>query len=521
MLIEHSPKSFGAALRGFFHGLHWADFGDEKSSVAETAMEAMVAYNDGPTAIFVPASSGALRASAWSRLQALATVIEESLPALDTLDAVVEFGLETSDLSPPADLLSDPAFNSYLRNRVHLYGAVDDVLDDIDDYILTQHDRPALFNAQPRVPEFALVRALRSFVASGGPREERGLLDQVLLRGDDERLVLGALTTSTISLLGQYRRKNEIGLDRKGEALLLWACTLLAGHLGAAVLLGGQAPSWRGKPDCRQFLVAQLCRDFRCGMSDIAHRTWLVQQAGDALARVPVLGASDEQAARRLGDSISSLLKNMPGLPAWCADLASALAGNGTVLQPLSFDFNARLSTIRDQPLVVEQLKRRVAKGVRDGPVLFHGARSADLERLVAAWTKALLCEAPVGGEACDSCDSCRDLALGGSAAYAVARLEIDRSLEHQQEQSAWAAERQLQEVRRLWLGRRVVILDGVDKVRKQALNRLLKAIEESPTSVSFILLAERLTHVPAAFRSRSSAIVVKPAVYDTPLPEG
>jgi hypothetical protein len=515
MLIEHLAESFGAELGGFFHGFHWSDLGDAKTLVAEAAMETMLAYDDGPAAIFVSASSALLRASAWSRLQRLATVVEEPLPTPDTLEAIVEFGLKTSDLSPAADLSSNPTFSSYLRERIHLYGGIDDVLADIDDYILTRHDRPALFDVQPRIPEFALVTVLRSFVEGGGPSEERRLLDQVLLRGDDEKLVLGALTTSTITLLRQYRRKNETGLDTKGEALLRWACTLLAGHLGAAVLLGGNAPSWRGNPDGRQYLVAQLCRDFRRSGLEVAHRTWLVQQAGEALERVPVLAASDEQAARRLGEAMSSSLEDMRGLPPWGAEMARALRpGKSPPL--LALDFNARLETIKYQPLVVEQLKRRVAKGAFEAPVLLCGAKSDELGRLVAAWTKAVLCKSQTGGDACDRCESCRDLTLGGSAAYAVGRLEISPSQEYQQKQTGWAADRQLQEVRRLvfnqglWLGRRVVILDGVDKVRKQALDRLLKAIEEAPSAVSFVFLAERQSRVPAALRSRSQAMAIK-----------
>lgn len=65
---------------------------------------------------------------------------------------------------------------------------------------------------------------------------------------------------------------------------------------------------------------------------------------------------------------------------------------------------------------------------------------------------------------------------------------------------------------RSLWEGRRVVVLDGVDRVRKGALDRLLKAIEASHDEVSFVFVAEQVGRVPAALRSRTSVHKIKPA---------
>lgn len=518
--FSHSPREYAAALTGLFEGLHWTDVGDARLSVVEGAMQAMLDHRDGPTAIFVPASSSAFRSATWRQLEQEVMVIDEPLAVADSVDAIVRFALQRSDLSPPEDFASNNAFRTYLLARIERSSDLGDTLGDIDDYILTRLQRTVVASNAivSRVPESSLTRALSSFLRSPGPAETSVLLTQVLLRGEDDKLALGALSISTVSLLKQYQSNGPIAqAGEVRDALMVWTSALLAAHAAGASLREGYAPSWRGIPDIRAFAVMDLCRDYRAGRRPGDQLDGLVERAVAAVRSVPVLLQSDERVCETLITAALDLLSASSALPKWCADLAAGVEAAASTQIPPPMRFDIGLASISDQPIVVDHLRRCVAAGSLDEAVLFHGPTFEDRERIASAYAKAAICATPIQGDACGTCSSCATLENGSSPHCALARLRAVFSLRAERSASDDLADIQVREVRRLifqkslWHGRRVVILDGVDQVRKGALDRLLKAIEESPPLVTFVFLAERLARVPAALRSRSTILKLKP----------
>lgn len=516
-LLRHQPANFGVALSGgFFDGWHLSDVGEETRPVIDAALRALLAYDGTHVILFIPAANAAAYADAPWRQMGNVLVIEEPPANAETLDAIAAFGLKVTDLAPPEQLSSDPQLRAYLLARLHPHYTVGDVFEDIEDYVLTRFNQPPLAIEEPRVAAGSLRRAIRAFVLSGGGSGEWTLANDALLSGDDEKLVLGALSSATVAMLRPFFRNAETGSDATAEAFVLWACALLANQLGMAVLLGGYAPSWRTRPDCRTFVVTQLCRDFRRARHEAPHRDWLIGQAREALSRLPIIASSDNVASARLGRAIAAVVQGREDLPVWCRALKEELRAETVSPLRLALDFQGSLRAVTHSQPATKQLMRRVDAGHHNTPTLFHGLRPEGVGRLVGAWVKALLCEQPLDGDCCDACTSCRDLRCGGSAAYAIGHMEVSASDPDSDEAEMWSADRQLQEVRRLvhnqglWPGRRVVVLQGVDKVRKEALDRVLKSIEDAPTEVSFIFLAERLGHVPAAIKSRSFAVAMK-----------
>lgn len=513
-VASHKPREFTAGLSGFFAMLHWCELQGARAVVVENVLHAFANYTGGPAAIFIKPTKKLLQSELWAQVTSQATVVEEPEPNETTLEAIASYALGRSDLTPPVGLGSDPAFRSYLSMRLPFYLTINDVFQDIDDYILTRDGvRSFARELEPVAPEQGLSRTLRRFLNEPNAKHESALIGQTLLRGDSELLAIGALTAATAGLVD--RSENESGpADGATTDLVLWATALLASQLGIAILRGGYAPSWRENPDVRAFAVAQLCRDYRRARVDRGHRAWLVHVAGEALSRVPLLGAGDDTAVRRVGERLKERLSTIEPRSIWLDEVLAALEGTHILVRALSLDFNVEWSAISDQRAGVDRLRQLIIKGKHHGAILLHGFAFEAKAQIAAAWIKAYLCDAPLAGEGCGRCDSCRSLIGGSSPSCGVAHLGTEPRHDADEAGAKAAAERQVDQVRNLiidgglWPGRRVIVLDGVDKVRKRALDGLLKVIEEAPSSVSLVFTAERYGRVPAAIRSRSRASV-------------
>jgi hypothetical protein len=510
----HKPREFTAGLSGFFAALHWCELQGARAAVVENVLHAFTNYTGGPAAIFIKPTRKLLQSELWAQVISQAKVVEEPEPNETTIEAIASYALGRSDLLPPVGLGSDPAFRSHLSTRLPFYLTINDVFQDIDDYILTRDGVSSYATeVEPTAPEQGLVRTLRTFLNEPNAKQERALIGQTLLRGDSELLAIGALTAATAGLI--FRSEDESGpADGATTDLVLWATAVLASQLGIAILRGGYAPSWRENPDGRAFAVAQLCRDYRRARVDRDHRAWLVHVAGEALSRVPLLEAGDGTAVRRLGERLKERLSTIEPRSGWLDEVFAALKGTNVVVRSLSPDFRVRWSAISNQRAVVARLCRLIIDDRHQGAILLHGFAPEAKAQIAGAWIKACLCEAPSAGEGCGKCDSCRSLVDGGSPSSGIAHLGTEPRHDKDETGAKAAAEHQVDQVRNLiidgglWPGRRVIVLDGVDKVRKGALDRLLKVIEEAPSLVSLVFLAERYGSVPAAIRSRSRASV-------------
>lgn len=183
-----------------------------------------------------------------------------------------------------------------------------------------------------------------------------------------------------------------------------------------------------------------------------------------------------------------------------------------------------RLATIVGQDGVVRLLRRLVARERVPGAVLFDGQPGCGRRSVSRALAAALLCPTPIDGDACGTCRSCH-LVADGNHPDLVA-LPHDTDEDHPDPAVAEAARAQLNAdaVRELievraWesplLGRRrVFLLPVVERLQRgQATmaNALLKALEEPPAAVHFILTAAAAAGLMATIRSRTQCYRLQP----------
>lgn len=155
-----------------------------------------------------------------------------------------------------------------------------------------------------------------------------------------------------------------------------------------------------------------------------------------------------------------------------------------------------KFSELYGQDHVVMALRNAVINGREGQAYLFSGPRGTGKTSTARILAKVLNCAAPVDGEPCCECDSCKAVELGTS--YDV--LELDA-----------ASNNGVQEIRDIIEtaaltspGRhRVFILDEVHMLSRAAEAALLKTLEEPPDQVVFVLATTDPQKVSETIRSR------------------
>ncbi|PHX70734.1 MAG: DNA polymerase III, subunit gamma and tau [Acidimicrobium sp.] len=155
-----------------------------------------------------------------------------------------------------------------------------------------------------------------------------------------------------------------------------------------------------------------------------------------------------------------------------------------------------KFSELYGQDHVVMALRNAVINGREGQAYLFSGPRGTGKTSTARILAKVLNCVAPVDGEPCCKCDSCKAVELGTS--YDV--LELDA-----------ASNNGVQEIRDIIEtaaltspGRhRVFILDEVHMLTRGAEAALLKTLEEPPDQVVFVLATTDPQKVSETIRSR------------------
>ena len=167
-----------------------------------------------------------------------------------------------------------------------------------------------------------------------------------------------------------------------------------------------------------------------------------------------------------------------------------------TKIRPKTFDEvkgqeftvnNLRMQSIRDKFFQVIVLAGQ------------YGAGKTTLARIVAA---AANCKnKDRTGNPCGTCDGCRSVANGS-----VDFLEIDGAsntgVDHVRDLTDWLHERPLGK-------RKIVIIDEVHMLSRQAFNALLKTLEEPPAYALIILCTTEADRIPATIRSRSACYTI------------
>ncbi len=156
-----------------------------------------------------------------------------------------------------------------------------------------------------------------------------------------------------------------------------------------------------------------------------------------------------------------------------------------------------RFVEMRGQEHVVRALRGAVANGRVSHAYLFSGPRGTGKTTTARILAKALNCESPADGDACNVCTSCVAITRGSSLDV----IELDA-----------ASNNGVDDVRDIvagaWHGSpgswKVYIVDEVHQLSKAASAALLKTLEEPPAHVVFVLATTDPHKVLPTIRSRT-----------------
>ncbi len=156
-----------------------------------------------------------------------------------------------------------------------------------------------------------------------------------------------------------------------------------------------------------------------------------------------------------------------------------------------------RFSEIRGQDHVVLALRNAARDDRVAHAYLFSGPRGTGKTSTARILAKALNCAAPVDGEPCGECDSCRDIARGASLDV----HELDAASNNGVDAMRDLVARASLATPGKW---KVYIVDEVHMLSTAASNALLKTLEEPPGHVVFVLATTDPQKVLPTIKSRT-----------------
>jgi DNA polymerase-3 subunit gamma/tau len=156
-----------------------------------------------------------------------------------------------------------------------------------------------------------------------------------------------------------------------------------------------------------------------------------------------------------------------------------------------------RFDELRGQDHVVQALRNAVRDDRVSHAYLFSGPRGTGKTSSARILAKALNCAAPVDGEPCGVCTSCKEITQGTSLDVHELDAASNNGVDAMRDLVAHAA-----------LGTpgrwKVYIVDEVHMLSTAAANALLKTLEEPPGHVVFVLATTDPQKVPPTIRSRT-----------------
>ncbi len=169
-----------------------------------------------------------------------------------------------------------------------------------------------------------------------------------------------------------------------------------------------------------------------------------------------------------------------------------------------------RFDDLLGQDGVVRTLRNAVEGDTLGHAYLFSGLRGVGKTTVARLLAKAVNCVRGPTAEPCGECDSCREIAGGGSLDVVELDGASNRGIDDV---------RQLKELLRYRPARdrnRVIIIDEVHMLTREAFNALLKSLEEPPPHILFVLATTERHRVPATILSRCQQLEFRPVAADT-----
>ena len=154
-------------------------------------------------------------------------------------------------------------------------------------------------------------------------------------------------------------------------------------------------------------------------------------------------------------------------------------------------------SSVVGQAPVVTALRNALSEGRVAQAYLFAGIRGVGKTSVARVFAKALNCERGPGTDPCNECTTCVEITRGSDLDV----IEVDAATYSKVEQV-----RELTESLRYGPARdryKVVVIDEIHRLSRQAFDALLKIVEEPPEGVVFIFATTEVDAVPATILSR------------------